>query len=169
MSGQKRKLYQENRSFQSRWETDHLFMEFKGKPMCVVFLETKSAMTDFNLSRHYNTIHKDEYDKYTGAARAAIITDLKGKIHRQQSLYTKATTTLESSFTVSCAVSLELAKAKKPLPDGEMVKRCAVEMAKAFGDNVAMNFETVSLSRCTVTQKISDIQNCGGEAKTSHA
>ena len=41
-----------------------------------------------------------------------------------------------------------------------MVKRCAVEMAKAFGDdNMAKNFETVSLSRRTVTRRIFDIQN----------
>uniref|UniRef100_A0A3Q3GZU0 HAT C-terminal dimerisation domain-containing protein n=1 Tax=Labrus bergylta TaxID=56723 RepID=A0A3Q3GZU0_9LABR len=49
--------------FQPRWETDYLFTEFKGKPLCLVCLETKSAMKDFNLSRHYNTTHKDKYDK----------------------------------------------------------------------------------------------------------
>lgn len=48
--------------------------------MCLVCLETKSAMKGYNLSRHYNNTHKDKYDKYTGAARIAIITDLKGKI-----------------------------------------------------------------------------------------
>ncbi|KAM6965926.1 general transcription factor II-I repeat domain-containing protein 2A-like [Tautogolabrus adspersus] len=117
-------------------------------------------MKDFNLSRHYNTAHKDKYDKYNGAARAAIVADLRGKIHRQQSFFTKATTTQESSLKASYAVSLELAKAKKPLSDGEIVKRCAVEMAKAFGDdNMAKNFETISLSRRTVTRRIFDIQN----------
>ena len=87
--------------------------------MCLVCLETKSAMKDFNWSRHYNTMHKDKYDKYTGAARAAIIVDLRGKIHRQQSFFTKATTTQESSLKASYAVSLELAKGKKPLSHGE--------------------------------------------------
>ena len=44
---------------------------------------------------------------------------------------------------MSYAVSLELAKAKKPLSDGEIVKVCAVEMAKAFGDdNMVKHFET---------------------------
>ena len=160
ISAQKRKLEEENRVFQPRWETDYLFTDCKGKPMCLVCLETKSAMKDFNLSRHYNATHKEKYDKYTGAARAAIVADLKRKIHRQQSFFTKATTTQESSLKASYVVSLELAKAKKPLSDGEMVKRCAVEMEKAFGDdNMAKNFETVSLSRRTVTRRIFDIQN----------
>ena len=128
--------------------------------MCLVCLETKSAMKDFNLSRHYNTTHKDKYNKYTGAARAAIIADLRGKIHRQQSFFTKAMTTQESSLKASYAVSLKLAKAKKPLSYGETVKRCAVEMAKAFrDDNMANNFETVSLSCRTMTQRIFDIHN----------
>ena len=119
--------------------------------MCLVCLETLSAMKDFNLSRHYNTLHKVKYEKYTGAARAAVVADLKSKVHQQQRFFTRATTTQESALKASYAVSLELAKAKKPLSDGEIVKSCAVEMAKAFGDdNMVKNVETVSLSRRTV-------------------
>ena len=81
MSGQKTNLDQENCVFQARWETDHLFLEFKGKPLCLVCLETKLVTKEYNLSRHYSTTHKDKYDMYTGVARAAIFADLKGKIH----------------------------------------------------------------------------------------
>lgn len=117
-------------------------------------------MKDFNLSRHYNTSHKDKYAKYTGAARYAIVADLKTKINRQQSLFNKATTIQESCLKASYAVSLELVKSKKPLSDGETAKRCAILMAKSFGDdNMAKNFESVSLSRRTVTRRIFDIQN----------
>uniref|UniRef100_A0A3P8RML6 HAT C-terminal dimerisation domain-containing protein n=1 Tax=Amphiprion percula TaxID=161767 RepID=A0A3P8RML6_AMPPE len=133
MSVPKRKLDQEN--------------QFKGKPMCLVCLETKSSMKDFNISRHYNTT----------AARATIVADLKEKIHRQQSLFTKTTAAQESALKASYVVILELAKAKKPLSDGEMVKWCAIEMAKSFGDDsMAKNFETVSLSHHT---KLKDIMN----------
>uniref|UniRef100_A0A3B4Z810 DUF4371 domain-containing protein n=1 Tax=Stegastes partitus TaxID=144197 RepID=A0A3B4Z810_9TELE len=128
-----------------RWETVYLFTEFKGKPMCLVL--------------HYNTTQKDKYEKCTGAARAAIVADLKGKIHRQHSLFTKTTTVQESALKASYVVTLELAKAKKPLSDGEMVKRCAIEMARSFGDdNMATNFGTVSLSCRTVTQRIFNIR-----------
>lgn len=66
--------------------------------MCLVCLETLSAMKDFNLSRHYNTLHKAEYEKYTEAARAAMVADLKSKVHKQQRLFTRATTTQESAL-----------------------------------------------------------------------
>lgn len=159
-SAKKRKIYQENRAFQAKWEAEYLFTEFKGKPMCLVCLETISVIKDYNLSRHYNSLHKVKYEKYTGAARTAIVADLKSKVCQQQHLFTRAITTQESALKASYAVSLELAKAKKPLSDGEMVKVCAVEMAKAFGDNnMAKNFETVSLSRRTVTRRIFDIHD----------
>ncbi|KAI4801504.1 hypothetical protein KUCAC02_019399, partial [Chaenocephalus aceratus] len=52
-----------------------------------------------------------------------------------------------------------LAKAKKPLSEGELVKTCAIEMANAFGnEKMAKHFETVSLSRRTVTRRMFDIQ-----------
>jgi len=87
MSAQKRKLNQENRVFQPKWERDYLFTEFKGKLMSLVCLETKSAMKYYNVSCHYNSTHKDKYDKYTGAARIAIVADLKGKICQQQTFF----------------------------------------------------------------------------------
>ena len=119
-------------------------------------------MKDFNLNRHYATTpgHKDKYDKYTGAARSAILAELKKKAKEQQSFFTKATTVQDSCLNASYAVSLDLAKNKKPLSDGEMVKRCAIAMCKSFGqDDMANNFESVSLSRRTVTRRIFDIQN----------
>ena len=141
---------------------DYLFAEFKGKAMCLVCLHTCQVMKDYNLSRHYSSSagHKDKYSKYTGDARAAIVADLKSKVKSQQSLFAKVTTVQESSLNASYAVSLELAKSKKPLSDGETVKKCAIVMAKSFGnDAMVKNFETVSLSRRTVTRRIFDIQN----------
>ncbi len=77
-------------------------------------------------------------------------------------------TVQESSVKASYAVSLVLAKAKKTLSEGEIVKQCAIEMAKAFGDEkMAKNFESVSLSRRTVTRRISDIQ-CQIQERLKH-
>ena len=36
-------------------------------------------MKDYNLNRHYDKLHKDAYDKYTGPARDALVTELKGR------------------------------------------------------------------------------------------
>lgn len=76
-------------------------------------------MKYFSLGRHYTSMHKAKYDKYTGTARAVIITDLKATKHQKsQSFFIKATTP-KSSLKTSCAASLKLAQSKKALFDGE--------------------------------------------------
>ena len=90
--------------------------------MCLICLEKKSAMKDYNLKRHYK-IHKDAYEKYSGPARDALVAELKGKFYRQQGVFSKVSTTQESALKASYLVSLELAKAQKPLSDGETVKK----------------------------------------------
>ncbi|XP_056639745.1 SCAN domain-containing protein 3-like [Diorhabda sublineata] len=52
-------------------------------------------------------------------------------------------------------MSLELAKAKKPFTDGNLIEKCAVEMAKAFEDSkMAEKFQSVPLSHQTIQRRI---------------
>uniref|UniRef100_A0A3Q3Q094 HAT C-terminal dimerisation domain-containing protein n=1 Tax=Monopterus albus TaxID=43700 RepID=A0A3Q3Q094_MONAL len=84
----------------------------------------------------------------------------KQKYKNNSIFFTSATTTQESALNASYAVALELAKAKKPLSDGELIKRCAIEMAKAFGeDNLVKNLEGISLFRRMVTRRVFDIHD----------
>uniref|UniRef100_A0A3Q3L324 DUF4371 domain-containing protein n=1 Tax=Labrus bergylta TaxID=56723 RepID=A0A3Q3L324_9LABR len=99
----------ENHVFQHRWELDYMFTEFRRKLQCLACLQTVSALKDFNLSRHYSCSNKAKYDKYTGVARTAIITDLKAKINKQQRFFVKATTTQDSQrilcgFSRTCEI-----------------------------------------------------------------
>uniref|UniRef100_A0A673LB00 DUF4371 domain-containing protein n=1 Tax=Sinocyclocheilus rhinocerous TaxID=307959 RepID=A0A673LB00_9TELE len=105
----KRQIDYENRVFQSRWKTKYIFTEFKGAPMCLVCLETKS----------------------------------------------------------SCS-HLRFKSEKDVISEGEIIKQCTIEMAKAFGyEKMAKNFESVSLSHRTVACRISDIQ-CQIQEKSKH-
>ena len=95
--------------------------------------------TVFNLSasgvcvkRHYETLQKNKYDKYTGEARTAVCNDLKAKLQKQKQTLFRPTTVQTSSLVASYSVSFELAKSKKPSSDGEIIKRCAIQMALAF-------------------------------------
>ena len=57
-------------------------------------------------------------------------------------------------------VTYELMKAKKALSDGELIKNCAIKMAEAFNENkVGNKFQTVPLSKQTVTRRLEDISN----------
>jgi hypothetical protein len=81
--------------------------------------------------------------------------DYKKKCKQQIGIFSRVAKTNISSLTASYKVALELARCKKPFSGGLLVKKCAVEMVKAFGDtNMAKKFETVSLSHHTVARKV---------------
>jgi hypothetical protein len=49
-------------------------------------------------------------------------------------------------------------KHKKPFRDGELIKRCAIKIANAFGDSkIAETFKTVSLSYQTLSIRVSEM------------
>ena len=117
-----------------------------------------SVSKEFNVKRHYETVHKNKYDKYTGEARTAVCNDLKAKLQKQKQTLFRPTTVQTSSLVASYSVSLEFAKNKKPFSDDEIITRCAIQMALAFGeDKTAKSFETVSLSHQTVARRIIDM------------
>jgi hypothetical protein len=63
-----------------------------------------------------------------------------------------------SSLTASYKAVLELVRYKKPFSDGLLIKKCSVEMAKAFGDtNMAEKFETLSLYHRTVASRVASM------------
>jgi hypothetical protein len=50
-------------------------------------------------------------------------------------MFTKIAKVQTCSLAASYTVALEVAKSKKTFSDGSLVKKCATEMAKAFGDS----------------------------------
>ncbi|XP_028140908.2 general transcription factor II-I repeat domain-containing protein 2B-like [Diabrotica virgifera virgifera] len=56
---------------------------------------------EYNISRHYETQHKTKYDKYQGEARNILEKELKAKLNKQKSLFTKPTAVQSSSLAAS--------------------------------------------------------------------
>lgn len=154
----KRKIDAENRMYQERWENNYFIANNNGKLQCLVCMQVVSVPKEYNVKRHYSTMHEEKYRKYEGQSRVVLIQDLKKKLKQQTSMFHKVANTNTLALHASYAVSLEIAKAKKPFSDGSLVKRCAVEMAKAFGDTkMAEKFESVPLSHQTVQRRVADI------------
>jgi len=154
----KRKIETENRAYQERWEKNYLITNNKGKLQCLVCLQIISVCKEYNVKRHYSTLHETKYKKYEGESRQALISDLRQKLFHQTSTVFKLSKTQDSALKASYAVSLQLAIGKKPFSDGEIVKKCAIEMAKAFGnEKLALDFESVPLSHQTVQRRVADM------------
>nr|XP_039265600.1 zinc finger BED domain-containing protein 5-like [Styela clava] len=96
--------------------------------------------------------------KYEGAAREAIVINLKSKYKKQMICMTNFTKTTFSDQKASYEVSLILAKNGKAFRDGEIVNECSIKMALAFDENkMAKQFETVLLSHQTVARRVMKI------------
>ena len=142
-------LTNSNRFFNLVWEEKYLFVENKGKPQCLVCLQVLSVPKEYNLKRHYETRHKNQYER---VAIEAVVKDLKSKYDRQRSCMNFTKTTL-SDQKASYKVSLILAKNGKAFSDGEIIKECSIKITLAFGDEkIAKQFETVPLSHQTVAR-----------------
>lgn len=114
-----------------------------------------STPKEYNVRRHYTTIHEKKYATYTNESRRVLVVDLKKKLKQQTGIFSKILQSQMHSLHESYAVSLELAKAKKPFTDANLIKKCTVEMAKAFEDSkMAEKFESVQLSHQTIQRMV---------------
>ena len=157
-NSKKRKIENEKRIYKESWENDYLITNNNGKLQCLVCMQIVSVPKEYNVKRHYSTMHENKYATYKEEARHALVADFKKKLKQQTGMFSKVLQNQSSSLYASYAVSLELAKAKKPFTEGSLVKKCAMEMAKAFGDaKMAEKFESVPLSNQTVQRRVIDM------------
>ena len=111
------------RHFNSIWEEKLLFVEGTSKQQCLACLQIVSVSKEYNLKRHYETLHKSRYEQYDGYARIAVVKDLNGKYYKLMTNFRK---TNLSDKKASYEVSLILAKIGKSFRDRETVKKCAI-------------------------------------------
>lgn len=157
MSTKKRKVDAECRAFNKTWTARYLFTEVRGKAVCLVCGDQIAVFKDYNLSRHYETKHAENYKNLTDAEMARISEDLVAKLQKQQGFFTKLHASRNAATTASFVISHKIAKNSKPFAAGEFVKECLVDSAALICPEKKEAFEKVPLSRRTVTRRIEDI------------
>lgn len=73
----KRKIDQEGRVFQEKWERAYFFVEVQSVPTCLICKQSMSVSKEYNLRRHYQTNHSKHYDQYTEKTRDQKLHELK--------------------------------------------------------------------------------------------
>ncbi|XP_053410680.1 general transcription factor II-I repeat domain-containing protein 2B isoform X2 [Nycticebus coucang] len=73
----KRKIDQEGRVFQEKWERAYFFVEVQNIPTCLICKQSVSVSKEYNLRRHYQTNHSKHYDQYTEKMRDEKLHELK--------------------------------------------------------------------------------------------
>ena len=147
----------EKRTFFKKWEETYLLIENMEKPLWLVCQKTVSATKEYNLKRHYDTLHKHKFEKYEEKERKNGLQSLKDKQEKQVSMMFNFVSSQKTSPAASYEVAL-LAKKTKSFQDVELVKAFAIKMAKAFGEEkIAEKFKTVSLSHQTMARRVANL------------
>ncbi|XP_016898365.1 general transcription factor II-I repeat domain-containing protein 2-like [Cynoglossus semilaevis] len=155
----KRRVGDEHRQFQEKWETQYFFLEHRGIPTCLICTEKLAVHKEYNVKRHYSTKHAEECAKYQGDKRAKRIASLKACLLKQQDFFKKATKENIAAVEASYMVSEMIAKAGKPFTEGEFVKKCILQAASIICPEKKSQFSNMSLSANTVAERISDLSS----------
>ncbi|XP_027861956.1 general transcription factor II-I repeat domain-containing protein 2-like [Xiphophorus couchianus] len=155
MSGpKKRKVDTECRVFKKEWTTKYFFTDVRSTAVCLICQETVAVFKEYNISRHFATKHANYASKQSAQERAATAQRLAANLQTQQNFFHRQTAIQESSTKASFLLAFKLAKASKPLSEGEFLKECIVDTADLLCPESKGKFEKISLSRRTVTRRV---------------
>lgn len=153
----KRKIDSECRKFKDQWNIQYFVIESSNKALCLICNESIAVLKEYNIKRHYETKHFQNYSKYTGSLRTEKFEAMKRGLKSQQSSFTKLKTEQEAATRASFRVALEIAKRGKPFTDGEMIKECIIAVAEEMCPEKVNLLKTVSMSANTVARRVENI------------
>nr|XP_006115076.1 general transcription factor II-I repeat domain-containing protein 2A-like [Pelodiscus sinensis]XP_025036450.1 general transcription factor II-I repeat domain-containing protein 2A-like [Pelodiscus sinensis] len=141
--------------FNEKWTNEYFIVAVKCKPICLICREVISVLKKSNLERHYNTKHI-EYEEYQGQLREDKIKELQKNLNTQQTIFTKRQKEMDSVMQASYVVNELIKKRNRPHSDGEFIKECIVATAALLAPEKLRLFESMNLSRRTVSDGIKD-------------
>jgi hypothetical protein len=118
-NSRRREIENENRTYQ---KCEYLITNINGKHQGLVCMQVLSVPKEFNLKRHYSSLHGEKFNKYDRESRVELVKDFKKKLKQQTGMLTNVAKVQTCSLATPYTVALELAKTKKPFSDGSLVK-----------------------------------------------
>ncbi|UYV66057.1 hypothetical protein LAZ67_3006302 [Cordylochernes scorpioides] len=96
----KRKIADEHRNFQEKWELEYFCSEVRDKIICLICNNAISVPKLYNIKRHYEQ-HKSKYDTYKGLMRQEKLKEFKLGMKKQQFMFTKVSQESEAAVHAS--------------------------------------------------------------------
>ncbi len=163
----KRKVDQENRQFKAEWTDNFCFIlpdHVNAKPTCLICMQTVAVYKAENMKRHFNTMHSASFTSNYPAnsdQRKQKIANMMASYKHSVSTMVKSASAQENATAASLQVTWNLAKAKKPFVDAELIKKCAIDMVGEVLNNDEKNkknivelLKQVPLSANTTTRRV---------------
>lgn len=86
----RRKIDSECRSFKEEWCVKYFVIEKDGKGLCLICNDNIAILKEYNMRRHYQTKHSQQYSQFEGKDRLQKLDKLKRNLSSQQSFFYKS-------------------------------------------------------------------------------
>jgi len=116
-----------------------------------------SVVKEYNIRRHYETHHAQRYLGLQGQPRREKVKELIADLKKRQSIFASGPDISAAAVKASYLIANDIALASKPYCEGEFVKTCILKAAEIVCPEKRQVFANISLTRNTVTERISDL------------
>lgn len=106
-------------------------MKVKNSPKCFICNHTLSVSKEYNLRRHYETNHSENFDWCTENMRNEKLNELKKGLNFLPHLSSNANKITDAAVKCSYIISGKIAQASKPFTDGEFIKDSLLSVQKS--------------------------------------
>lgn len=146
-----------NRKFSESWTSKYFFIEDKRKCICLICSFCISVFKEYNLKRHFETKHAAAFNKLQGEERERKIESLRRSLDQQKSVFTKASSTVDTCVEVSYEIASLIAKSGRPFTDGDFAKKCIMLASEKVCPEASSKLKNISLNRMTVQRRIESL------------
>ena len=156
-ASKKRKIADETRVFQEKWEELYFVTAVRDTTPCLICQQKIAVMKEYNMHRHYETMLRDKYNAYKGKVREEKVKQLQAAFCKQRSFFANINQSNKDSVRNSFVISEMIAKSSRPFTEGLFIKECLVKASDILCPGKKKLFEGISLSPNTVASRVTDL------------
>jgi len=86
------------RLFQEKWENLYFVTQVGDKLSCMICLQCISVPKEYNVCRHYDTLHREQYATLSGKIREEKVHHLKASFTNQRNFFARINTASEGKL-----------------------------------------------------------------------
>nr|XP_042903463.1 general transcription factor II-I repeat domain-containing protein 2A-like [Parasteatoda tepidariorum] len=128
------------------------------KPVCLLCNTTVAVLKEYNIQRHFKSKHENHsYSSLSEEVKKIKSKDLIKNLSSQQQLFQRANHSQRCATKASYVLAYNIAKSNKAFSDGEFIKQCMIDVCDIMCPEKKNDFQSLSLSRRTITERIENI------------
>ena len=142
----KRKIAEEKRTFQDKWETLYFVTEVKDRAQCLICSQVIAVLKEYNVRRQ-------------ACLASFVMKKLSNSMchcRNNETFFTNINKSSEDSVKASFVLSEMIAKSLRPFTEGPFIKECFVKACEILCPDKKKVYKGISLSANTVASRITE-------------